>query len=90
MPGGVIEIEHQAAYERPHLRLLGHDVDGDAVHLKDRAGRGAYRADHHVALQRLQQRLFQDDLARYLQEVAELNLASDGQSVNLACDDAGH
>ena len=60
------------------------------VHLKDRARRGAYRADHDVSLQRLEQRLFQNDLPRYLQEVAELNLASDGQGVNLACDDAGH
>jgi hypothetical protein len=63
-------------------------VDFDSVHLEYRLARRAHRGDDDALVQSADEFAFKADTPRDLEEVTELHLAGDGESVNPSFDKA--
>src|SRR6478609_2973379 len=70
--------------------MLGHDVRCHAVNFDDCATRWAHCCDHHVFAERVEHFTTQVESFGHLVQVTKLDLASDGNRVDRAFDDASH
>ena len=60
----------------------------DSVHLQDGVAGGSHGGDHHALVEGAQEIAISPQTGRYLQQVAELDLAGHGERVDVSVDDA--
>src|SRR5690606_12886303 len=87
-PPPKLEVPHERDHERSHLRVFRHDLDPHSVRAHDGLAGGPDGGHHDALVERPHELAREAERFGDLEQMAELDLASDGQRVDLAAHDA--